>query len=387
MPRQRFPPALFGYTKSVTFNEILQQYHELEPRAFNGRIVFAKPGVRGYPEVHPAAGLFVKAEAGGTFLDATGSAGAAALAVLGTAEAVTVLESSRAALRCAQATFKDMSAVTLGAGAVWDAPVAGADTVLLIPTTDRGNVRVAAELTGAHAALRDGGTVYAAMHKDQGAKRYEKLLASTFGAVEVIAKNGGWRLARALKRGGEAQALNLVEFEAAGMELVAEPGVYAAGKLDPGTAVLLETYDFSGVTGSSVLDLGCGYGLLALTASLAGAEVTALDDDLAAVRSTYRNARAYGLDLRLLHSDVNSELKEDEHFDIVLMNPPFHVGKGVRLELPHAFIAAAYKHLQPGGEMVLVANQALRYENLLARFAYWETLSAARGFKVLRALR
>ena len=71
----------------------------------------------------------------------------------------------------------------------------------------------------------------------------------------------------------------------------------------------------------------------------------------------------------------------------MLTNPPFHVGKGVRLELPHAFIAAAYKHLRPGGEMVLVANRALAYESLLARFAYWETLHTAGGFKVLRALR
>ena len=368
---------------------MLQHYHNLEPRALNGRTVFTKPGVRAYPELHPATELFVKAEvSGGALLDASGSAGAAALAVLDIfdkAEVVTVLEPSRAALRCAQKTFGAPN-VVLAAGAVWDAPAAKADTVLLTPATDRGNVRVAAELAGAHAALRDGGAVYAAMHKDQGAKRYEQLLAARFGNAEILAKNGGWRLARAYKKGGEAPALNPVKFEAAGLNLVAEPGVYAAGKLDPGTALLLETYDFENMTGKRVLDLGCGYGLLALKASLAGAEVTALDDDLAAVRSTYRNAQAYGLDLRLLHSDVNSELK-DERFDTVLTNPPFHVGKGVRLELPHAFIAAAYKHLQPGGEMVLVANRALAYERLLARFAYWETLHTAGGFKVLRALR
>ncbi len=374
---------------------MLQHYHNLEPRALNGRTVFTKPGVRAYPELHPAAELFVKAEvSGGALLDASGSAGAAALAVLDVFDkagldkvgAVTVLEPSRAALRCAQKTFSAPN-VVLAAGAVWDAPAAKADTVLLTPATDRGNVRVAAELAGAHAALRDGGAVYAAMHKDQGAKRYEQLLAARFGNAEILAKNGGWRLAAAYKKGGEAPALNPVKFGAAGLELVAEPGVYAAGKLDPGTARLLEAYDFEHTAGKRVLDLGCGYGLLALKASLAGAEVTALDDDLAAVRSTYRNAQAYGLDLRLLHSDVNSELKEDERFDTVLTNPPFHVGKGVRLELPHAFIAAAYKHLRPGGEMVLVANRALAYESLLARFAYWETLHTAGGFKVLRALR
>lgn len=372
----------------MTFDELLQNYHTLEPRNLAGGTVFTKPGVRGYPEFPGGAGLPIdKAEVGGKIVDATGSAGAVAFALAGAADEVTVLETSRAALRCAQLTFKDNLRVTLAAGAVWDAPANKADTVLLLPATDRGNARVAAELAGAHAALRDGGTVYVAMHKDSGAKRYEKLVANIFGNVEVVAKSGGWRLARALKHSSEAQAVGLHEFEAAGLNLVAEPGVYAAGKLDPGTALLLETFDFSSATAKRVLDLGCGYGILALKASLAGAEVTALDDDLSAVRSTHRNARAYGLDLRPLHSDVNSELKEDERFDLVLMNPPFHVGKGVRLELPHAFIAAAYRHLAPGGELVLVANQALAYERLLARYAYWETLTTAGGFKVLRALR
>ena len=366
----------------------MQRYHRVEPRAFAQGTVFTKPGVRAYPELHPAAELFAKAEvAGGTLLDASGSAGAATLALVEKADAVTVLEPSRAALHCVGTTFKNTPKVMLAAGAIWDAPAARADTILLVPATDRGNARVAAELAGAHAALRDGGTVYSAMHKDQGAKRYEKLAGSIFANLEVIAKNGGWRLARAFKNNGEVQSLKLIAFEAAGLTLSAEPGVYAAGKLDPGTALLLETFDMASATGKRVLDLGCGYGLLALTASLAGAAVTALDDDLSAVRSTYRNAQAYGLDLRVLHSDVDSELKHGEMFEIVLTNPPFHVGKGVRLELPHAFIAAAYKHLVPGGELVLVANQALQYEHLLARFAYWETLATAGGFKVLRALR
>ena len=175
---------------------MLQHYHNLEPRALNGRTVFTKPGVRAYPELHPAAELFVKAEvSGGALLDASGSAGAAALAVLDVLDkagldkvgAVTVLEPSRAALRCAQKTFSAPN-VVMAAGAVWDAPAAKADTVLLVPATDRGNMRVAAELAGAHAALRDGGAVYAAMHKDQGAKRYEQLLAARFGNAEILAK-------------------------------------------------------------------------------------------------------------------------------------------------------------------------------------------------------
>ncbi len=372
----------------MTLTDLHQRYHRLEPQPFAGRTLYLKPGVRGYPEVHPGVRLLAKADLRAAhLLDATGSAAALALWALGQAERVTVLEPSRAALRCARETFWELPEVGLLAGAPWNAEARSFDAVCLIPATDRGNLRVRAELAGAQRALKPGGRLYAVMHKDQGAKRYEKELAGLFGEVEVIAKDGGWRLVRALEpQPGAAQTAPEPSFEAAGLMLGAEPGVYAALKLDPGTGFLLETYPLSGLGGKRVLDLGSGYGLLALKAALAGGEVTALDDDLSAVRSSHRNALRYGLDVRALHSDVDSELRPEERFDLVVTNPPFHLGKQVRRELPHAFIAAAKRVLKPGGELVLVANQALAYEPLLAQFSYWETLRAAGGFKVLRAL-
>ena len=371
----------------------LARYYELEPQSLIGQQVFTKPGVRGYPDLHPGVSLLVDnlTVNTGRLIDATGSAGVVAAGLRRSFREITVLEGSRAALTCVQKTFK-LAEVTISAGAPWNAPDKSADTICLIPATDRGTARVSAELLGAFNALKEGGVAYTVMHKDQGAKRYEKLAASLFGEVSVLAKKGGWRLAKAVKHTSAINptvenALDPVRFEAAGLKLEAEPGVYAAGKLDPGTAVLLGAFEFESLTGKRVLDLGCGYGLLALKAALAGAEVTALDDDLTAVRSTYKSAKTYGLDIRPLHSDVISELKEGSSFEACLMNPPFHVGKAVRLELPHAFIAGAHKVLEPGGELVLVANRALAYEPLLNHFAYWETLSETKTFKVLRAIK
>ena len=375
----------------MTFHAILQHYYEIKSHALVGKTFYTKPGVRAYPEVHRGVALFKKVlsqvDLSGTLVDATGSAGAVALVAPASVEKRVVLEPSRAALSCARKTFSDDAGVTLAAGAPWNMSPASADTVCLIPATDRGNARVQAELLGAYRALKAGGSFYFVTSKNEGAKRYEKGAKALFGELEVLAKQGGWRLAQVRKGHSETREVELVDFEAAGLTLSAEPGVYAAGKLDPGTAVLLDTFEFESLAGKRVLDLGCGYGLIALKASLAGATVTALDDDLTAVRSTHRNAKTYGLDVRCLHSDVTSELRSTDTFDAVIMNPPFHVGKGVRLELPRAFIAAAHKHLAPGGELVLVANKALAYEELLARFAYWETLQAGDRFKVLRGLK
>ncbi len=301
------------------------------------------------------------------------------------AEAKLVLETSKAALRCAVWTFADAD-TQIVAGAPWDAPAAAADLIALVPPTDRGSRRVTAELAGAHAALKPGGAALIVMHKDQGAKRYEKLAAKLFGELDILAKDGGWRLVRVKKVKGEGLEVSPLQFSVTDLNLQAEPGVFAAGKLDPGTTRFLEAVRLADFVGQRVLELGCGYGVIALKASLAGAAVTASDDDLLAVRSTHRNAAHYGADVRALHSDVDSELQA-ETFDAVLMNPPFHVGKQVVLDVPQAFLAAAHERLKPGGTLVLVANKALPYERELERFSAWETVFTEGRFKVLRAVK
>ncbi len=368
--------------------ETLARYHRLETKRLGsvpgGAGYAVKRGLRGYP-LHPGVALLAKADLSAErVLDASGGGGLVALAA--GAEQKVVLETSKAALRCAAWTFADVPGTEISAGAPWDAPPGGADLVALAPPTDRGSARVRAELAGAHAALRPGGAALIAMHKDGGAKRYERLAAELFGHLEVIAKDGGWRLVRARKLNAKTPVVEKIAFGAADLTLSADPGVFAAGKLDPGTARLLEVVQFGAFAGRRLLDMGCGYGLLALKASLAGAAVTAVDDDLLAVRSTHRNAERYGADVRALHSDVDSEL-QGELFDVVLMNPPFHVGKQVVMDVPGAFLAAAYERLTPGGTLLLVANRALPYERELAGFASWETLHSDAQFKVLRATR
>lgn len=368
--------------------ETLTRYHALEPKSLpDGQRYAVKRGLRGYP-LHPGVALLLElGVTGDTLLDASGSGGLVALA--SKASQKRVLESSQAALQCARWTFAEAGPdthVELAAGAPWDAPLESADVAVLVPQTDRGSIRVQAELAGVQRALRPGGVAYLAMHKDQGAKRYEKLAKTLFGDLTVLAREGGWRVVQATKTEAAAPEVAPLTFSAAGLTVQAEPGVFAAGKLDPGTAQLLDAVSLEAFAGKRVLELGCGYGIIALRASLAGAEVTALDDDLLAVRATHKNAQRYGADVRALHSDVDSAV-QGEGFDAVLMNPPFHVGKQVVMDVPRAFLAAAYEHLEPGGKLLLVANRALPYERELAGFSSHDCLVADSQFKVLRAIR
>lgn len=370
-------------------------YHRLRMAVLpGGGTVFVKPGMRGFPGLADGLEpLLARAEGGERLADATGSGGAAAAAAFdaGAVGRVVVAEGSRAALTCAAATLTPDDRVELLPAPPWGLPAAAFDAVWLLPTTDRGSERVRAELRAGARALAAGGTLWWAMHKDRGAKRYEREAARLLDAeVEVVGRSRGWRVARAA-RGPAADAGEApwLAFDAAGLELVARPGVHAAGKLDPGTARLLEHVPWEGLAGRRVLDLGCGYGLLALLAARAGAEVVALDDDAAAVESARANAERHGLaslvDVR--HSDVGSALADGERFDAVLANPPFHVGEGVQLAVPEAFLAAAGRHLGPGGALWLVANRALPYERSLASWAGLELLESGPVFKVLRARR
>ena len=271
------------------------------------------------------------------------------------------------------------------AKAIWQVEPESADKILLLPNASKGNLRIENELKGTYNALTKGGTTYIVMHKDLGAKRYEKLALTIFGNGKVVAKDRGWRLLECTKQ--ENTLLNIapiINFEALGLNLQAEVGVFAAGKIDDGTAVLLDSLDLNDYSGKKVLDLGCGYGLIALLLANAKANVTALDDDILAVNTTKQNAKTYNLNIKTFHSDVNSAL-DKELFDAVLMNPPFHVGQKNVLDVPRAFFAAANKHLKPKGTLTLVANKNLPYEKELAHWQSVEVLSLNKKFKVIKA--
>ena len=75
------------------------------------------------------------------------------------------------------------------------------------------------------------------------------------------------------------------------------------------------------IYGRSVVDLGCGNGVLAIAARLLGAgPVTGVDSDPAALEVARRNAERAQVGVAWRLSDVQAI---HEAFDTVLMNPPF----------------------------------------------------------------
>ncbi len=104
--------------------------------------------------------------------------------------------------------------------------------------------------------------------------------------------------------------------------------------------------------GSSILDVGCGYGAIGLflKALFPSRTVTMIDINNRALDYTRKNASANKLEVEVLHSNLYEALK-NRYFDDIVSNPPFAAGKELNIRL----INEAYGHLSASGSLWLVA--------------------------------
>lgn len=347
--------------------------------------MLSKAGVRGAPGLDPAQGLLaqtlLKRRVRGELLDLSALGG-----LLGALPGVTLrpVEGSAPALAALSAAGHPPLAAAPGQDVGKSAQVA------LVLAADRGSAYVAAQISWAHASTSPGGTLYLAGDRDKGFDRYVRQAGAAFGTGEVIARDGGMRVAQLIRRPGPTPPLPQPEsYEAHGLTVVGWPGVFSAGRLDKGSGLLLGALEGRDLRGVRVLDLGCGAGVLGAWAAARGADVTLLDADLSSVLSAQATLSANGLEGKVLHSDVDAALSDDR-YDLVISNPPFHVGRGMVLDVAAEFLAAAGRRLHPGGRLVFVANEFLPYEKHLGSGAGWtgvSTRAREAGFKVLEAVR
>ncbi|NEK84807.1 methyltransferase [Blastococcus saxobsidens] len=153
------------------------------------------------------------------------------------------------------------------------------------------------------------------------------------------------------------------------MTVCAHGAAFAGTKIDIGTRVLLKSLDRP-APADVALDLGCGTGVLAVALALARPEVRVIgvDQSAAAVASARATAAANGVGERIeVVRDDAADSLPDSSVDLVVCNPPFHVGAAVVTTAADRLFAAAARVLRPGGELWTVYNSALRYKPVLGR--------------------
>ncbi|WP_028045344.1 class I SAM-dependent methyltransferase [Cellulomonas sp. URHE0023] len=154
------------------------------------------------------------------------------------------------------------------------------------------------------------------------------------------------------------------------LTVCAHGAAFAGTRIDVGTRVLLGALDGAAPGAATAVDLGCGTGVVAtvLAARRPDLRVIATDGSAAAVASAAATAAANGVSARVttLQDDAAASVP-DASVDLVVLNPPFHVGAGVHTGVAHKLFDAAARILRPGGELWTVWNSHLQYRPALER--------------------
>lgn len=221
--------------------------------------------------------------------------------------------------------------------------------------------------------LEPGGRLLVYGANDEGVRSAPRRLEPLVGRVGTLAVGGHARLLGAVRpasveglRPALADWRELVRLELpwGAADWVSYPGVFAHGRLDPGTALLLEhlpPFD----DGCRVLDYGAGTGVLGAGVRHATAEVdlTLLEIDALAAEAARENVP--GATIRV--GDGWSALDAHERYDVVIANPPYHRGKEETLAEVEALVAGAAERLLPRGALRLVVQRRHAVGELLER--------------------
>lgn len=175
----------------------------------------------------------------------------------------------------------------------------------------------------------------------------------------------------------------------AGREVTVETagGTFSPTGLDKATAILLDTVP-QPPSAADLLDIGCGWGPIALTLALRAPEATvwAVDVTERALDLTRRNAAALGLtNVRTARPD---EVPANLPFAAIWSNPPIRIGKPAVHELLRTWLP----RLAPGADAHLVIGKNLGADG----YQRWistdlglptERVASRKGFRVLRTSR
>lgn len=171
----------------------------------------------------------------------------------------------------------------------------------------------------------------------------------------------------------------------AGLWVAAVGGAFAGTRIDIGTRLLLDHLEAVAPRADTVVDLGCGTGVLAASIALRrpSLRVLASDQSASAVASATATMEANGLGasgapgfgagaarpggpVEVVRDDALGTFG-DASADAVLLNPPFHVGSTVHAGIALKLFEAAGRVLRPGGELWTVFNSHLAYRAALQR--------------------
>ena len=126
------------------------------------------------------------------------------------------------------------------------------------------------------------------------------------------------------------------------VEVDTAPKVFSHARLDLGTRVLLREVPSPPAQGT-ILDLGCGWGPLALTIALQSPAATVWAVDVNERALTLVRSTATRLKLDHVHAARPDDVPEDLRFDVIWSNPPIRIGKAALHQLLRTWLPGSLR--------------------------------------------
>ena len=191
--------------------------------------------------------------------------------------------------------------------------------------------------------LKRGGALMLSGEKTDGVKTYTGHANKLFGDSCQPKKCGNYYLSRLTKYSDDGKLLddkNYLALRSIGgpenLPLQSKPGIFGWNKIDQGSALLINQFPQ-------------GF-----------EQITATDNNAAALNACTTNFAALKVDGTVISGDAGSQL--EERFDAIICNPPFHQGFNIDSELTAKFLTASKRLLAPRGRALFVVNNFIALE-------------------------
>ena len=179
--------------------------------------------------------------------------------------------------------------------------------------------------------------------------------------------------------------------EETGQQITNHANVFSREKLDNGTRFLLEHMPHTALS-ETILDLGCGNGVLGLIAAGRNPKANLIFTDesymaIASAEANFKTAFGDQREARFTATDVIDSVPAGS-IDLVLNNPPFHQERGQGDTIARDMFRAAKQGLRQGGTLWVVGNRHLAYHITLEQlFGNCRTVASNSKFVILKAIK
>lgn len=167
------------------------------------------------------------------------------------------------------------------------------------------------------------------------------------------------------------------------LDFTSDLGVFSKDKVDYGTRLLIENYIKHGKKDVSLLDVGCGYGIIGISlAKIMGVKSTLIDVNKRALHLAEKNIKDNEVEAIAFESNIYSNVTLK--YDVVITNPPIRAGKQTVTDI----LLGAKEHLTEQGELWIVMRKDQGAKSMIEKLEtiyQVSVLDKSKGFFIIIA--